>query len=93
MSGTTEAFARVKTDTLLKYAGRNLTDASSILFEYTLPDGTLADYVLCDQRSRANPQVSPDILPPLYTQRRFAVLADQATSDWSIAVHGNEFGF
>ena len=52
MSGTTEAFARVKIDALLKDAGWNVTDGSSILFEYTLPDGTLADYVLCDRRGR-----------------------------------------
>ena len=39
MSGTTEAFARVKIDALLKDAGRNLTDGSIILFEHALSDG------------------------------------------------------
>ena len=38
MSGTTEAFSRVKIDALLKDAGWNLTDGSSVLFEYSLPD-------------------------------------------------------
>ena len=52
MSGTTEAFARVKIDALLKDAGWNLTDGSSVLFEHALPDGTLADYVLCDRQGR-----------------------------------------
>ncbi len=52
MSGTTEAFARVKIDGLLKDAGWNLTDGSSVAFEYTLPDGTQADYVLCDRQGR-----------------------------------------
>ena len=52
MSGTTEAFARVKIDALLKDAGWNLTDGSSVLFEHALPDGTQADYVLCDRRGR-----------------------------------------
>ena len=52
MSGTTEAFARVKIDKLLEDAGWNLTDGSSVLFEYALPDGTQADYVLCDRQSR-----------------------------------------
>ncbi|MCY3773080.1 MAG: DEAD/DEAH box helicase family protein [Gemmatimonadetes bacterium] len=52
MSGTTEAFARVKIDALLNDAGWNLTDGSSVLFEYTLPDGSQADYVLCDRRGR-----------------------------------------
>ncbi|MYH45660.1 MAG: hypothetical protein F4008_01995 [Gammaproteobacteria bacterium] len=52
MDNKTEAFARVKIDALLKDAGWNLTDGSSVLFEYALPDGTLADYVLCDRQGR-----------------------------------------
>ncbi len=52
MSGTTEAFARVKIDALLKDVGWNLTDGSSVLFEHALPDGTQADYVLCDRQGR-----------------------------------------
>ena len=52
MSGTTEAFARVKIDALLKDAGWNLTDGSSVLFEHALLDGTQADYVLCDRQGR-----------------------------------------
>ena len=52
MTGTTEAFARVKIDALLKDAGWSLTDGSSVLFEHALPDGTLADYVLCDRQGR-----------------------------------------
>jgi len=52
VSGTTEAFARVKIDALLKDAGWDLTDGSSVLFEHALPDGTQADYVLCDRQGR-----------------------------------------
>ncbi len=52
MSGTTEAFARVKIDALLRDAGWNLTDGSCVLFEHALPDGTQSDYVLCDRRGR-----------------------------------------
>ena len=52
MSGKTEAFARVKIDALLQDAGWNLTDGSSVLFEHALPDGTQADYVLCDRQGR-----------------------------------------
>ena len=52
MSGTTEAFSRVKIDALLKDAGRNLTDGSSVLFEYSLPEGTRADYVLYNRQGR-----------------------------------------
>ncbi len=52
MNRTTEAFARVKIDALLTDAGWNLTDGSSVLFEHALPDGTQADYVLCDRQGR-----------------------------------------
>ena len=52
MSGTTEAFARVRIDALLKDAGWNLTDGVSVLFEHALPDGTLADYALCNRSGR-----------------------------------------
>ena len=52
MSSMTEAFARVKSDALLKHAGWNLTDGSSVLFEHALPDGTQADYVLCERLGR-----------------------------------------
>ena len=52
MSSTTEAFARVKIDGLLKCTGWNLTDGVSVLFEHALPDGTLADYALCDRSGR-----------------------------------------
>ena len=52
MRGTTEAFARVKIDALLKDAGWNLTDGSSVVFEQALPDGTQADYALCDRQGR-----------------------------------------
>ena len=45
MSGTTEASARVKINALLKDAGWNLTDGSSVLFEHAFPDGTQADYM------------------------------------------------
>ena len=52
MSGTTEAFSRVKIDALLKDAGWNLTDGVSVLFEHTLPDGSRADYAICDRSGR-----------------------------------------
>ena len=51
LSGTTEAFSRLKIDALLRDAGWNLTDGVSFRFECALPYGTQSDYVLCD-RSR-----------------------------------------
>ena len=52
MSRTTEAFSRVKIDALLKDAGWSLADGVSVLFEYALPDGSRADYALCDRSGR-----------------------------------------
>ena len=52
MARTTEAFSRVRIDALLADAGWNLIDGASVLFEHALPDGSRADYVLCDRAGR-----------------------------------------
>ena len=52
MSGTTEAFSRVKIDAFLKDPGWNLSDGTSARFEHALPDGSWADYALCDRSGR-----------------------------------------
>jgi len=51
--GPNEASSRVNIDSRLKDAGWSLTDGQSVRYEYTLPDGTRADYVLCDRHGRA----------------------------------------
>ncbi|HEX5079153.1 MAG TPA: DEAD/DEAH box helicase family protein, partial [Geminicoccaceae bacterium] len=38
---------------MLKDVGWDLTDGRSVRFEYMLPDGTKADYALCDRHGRA----------------------------------------
>ncbi len=48
-----EAFSRVVIDGLLKEVGWDLVDGRSVRYEYQLPDGTRADYVLCDRHGRA----------------------------------------
>ena len=65
MSGTTEAFARVKIDALLKDAGWDLIDGSSVIFEQSLPDGTQADYALCDRQGRPTNHRSGCRLPAI----------------------------
>jgi type I restriction enzyme R subunit len=52
-SKTPEAFSRVVIDSQLRDAKWTLTDGRSVRHEYTLPDGTQADYVLCDRHGRA----------------------------------------
>ncbi len=50
---TNEAFARVKIDALLAAQGWDTLDANAVRFEVQLPDGTRADYVLCDRHGRS----------------------------------------
>lgn len=53
MPSTNEAFARVKIDALLMAQGWNVQDTNAVRFEVVMPDGTRADYVLCDRNGRA----------------------------------------
>lgn len=48
----TEAFSRVLIDGLLQDQNWKITDGRSVCFEYTLSDGTRADYLLCDRQGR-----------------------------------------
>ena len=50
---TNEASARVKIDALLAAQGWDTLDANAVRFEVQLPDGTRADYVLCDRHGRS----------------------------------------
>ena len=79
MSGTTEAFARVKIDALLKDAGWNLTDGSSVLFEHAFPDGTQADYVRCDRQGRPMAALGAKRRCPPRSRGRRKLLVEMAT--------------
>ncbi len=50
---TNEAFSRVRIDAQLRDQGWDVLDIHAVRFEYVLPDGTRADYVLCDRNGRA----------------------------------------
>ncbi len=50
---TNEAFSRVRIDAQLKDQGWEVGNANAVRFEYPLPDGTKADYVLCDRNGRS----------------------------------------
>jgi type I restriction enzyme R subunit len=50
---TNEAFSRVKIDAQLKDEGWDTHNPNAVRYEYPLPDGTLADYVLCDRNGRS----------------------------------------
>jgi type I restriction enzyme R subunit len=47
-----EPFSRVLIDAQLREAGWSLTDGKSVRYEYVLPDGTRADYLLADRNGR-----------------------------------------
>ena len=48
-----EAFSRVVIDAQLKDQSWNVHDQNSVRYEYVLPDGSRADYVLCDRHGRS----------------------------------------
>jgi len=49
MARGTEAFSRVKIDAQLRDVAWGIEDGVSVQYEYTLSDGTRADYVLCNR--------------------------------------------
>ena len=95
MSGTTEAFARVKIDALLADAGWNLTDGSSVLFEHALPDGTQADYVLCDRQGRpmAALEAKRASIDPIAAQDQGRHYAEQLGVPFVFLSNGEEVRF
>ena len=95
MSGTTEAFARVKIDALLKDAGWSLTDGASVLFEHALPDGTQADYVLCDRVGRplAALEAKRASVDPIAAQDQGRHYAEQLDVPFVFLSNGEEVRF
>lgn len=53
MQSTNEAFSRVIIDSQLTAQGWSMIDGQSVRYEYQMPDGTRADYVLCDRHGRS----------------------------------------
>ena len=95
MSGTTEAFARVRIDALLQDAGWNLTDGVSVLFEHALPDGTQADYVLCDRQGRpmAALEAKRASIDPIAAQDQGRHYAEQLGVPFVFLSNGEEVRF
>ena len=91
----TEAFARAKIDALLKDAGWDVTDRASILFEHTLPDGTRADYVLCDRAGRpiASLEAMHAGIGPVAAQDQGRHYAEQLQVPFAFLSSGEEVWF
>ena len=95
MNSTTEAFARFRIDALLVDAGWELTDGSSVLFEHALPDGTQADYVLCDRQGRpvAALEAKRASIGPITTQDQGCHYAEQLGVPFVFLSNGEEVWF
>ncbi len=95
MSQTTEAFSRVKIDELLKDADWNLTDGVSILFEHSLPDGSRADYALCDRSGRplAAVEAKRASINPIEAQDQGRHYAEQLGVPFVFLSNGEEVWF
>lgn len=95
MSQTTEAFSRVKIDELLKDAGWNVTDGVSILFEHSLPDGSRADYALCDRSGRplAAVEAKRASINPIEAQDQGRHYAEQLGVPFVFLSNGEEVWF
>ena len=95
MNGKTEAFARVRIDALLVDAGWDTSDGSSVLFEHALPDGTLADYVLCDRQGRpmAALEAKRASIDPITAQDQGRHYAEQLGVPFVFLSNGEEVRF
>jgi type I restriction enzyme, R subunit len=92
---TNEAFSRVKIDALLKDQGWAVGDANAVRFEYVLPDGTRADYVLCDRngRSLAVIEAKKSAINPADAAGQAKAYAEQLNVPFIFLTNGEEIRF
>ena len=95
MTRTTEAFSRVRIDALLADAGWSLTDGTSVLFEHALPDGSRADYALCDRAGRpmAVVEAKRASVEPIAAQDQGRHYAEQLGVPFVFLSNGDEVRF
>ena len=95
MTGTTEAFSRIRIDALLGDAGWSLTDGTSVLFEHALGDGSRADYVLCDRAGRpmAVVEAKRASIDPIAAQDQGRHYAEQIGVPFIFLSNGGEVRF
>lgn len=95
MSGTNEAFSRVKIDAQLRDEGWEVLDTNSVRFEYVLPDRTKADYVLCDRngRSIAVIEAKKAAINPAEAETQARAYAQQLNVPFVFLSNGEEIRF
>jgi type I restriction enzyme R subunit len=92
---TNEAFSRVKIDAQLRDQGWVVDDINSVRFEYTLPDASKADYVLCDRngRSLAVVEAKRASVNPADAARQAKAYAEQLSVPFIFLANGDEVRF
>ena len=92
---TPEAFSRVVIDAQLRDAKWDLIDGRSVRFEYALPDGTKADYVLGDRHGRALAVVEAKrrAIDPLGAEKQARDYAIQLGVPFVFLANGKEIWF
>ena len=95
MPPTNEAFSRVQIDAQLKDQGWDVLDSRSVRFEVLLPDGTRADYVLCDRHGRALAVVEAKraAINPTQAQAQARGYARQLNVPYVFLANGEEIRF
>jgi len=92
---TNEAFSRVRIDAQLKDQEWDVGNGNSVRFEYVLPDGTRADYVLCDRngRSLAVIEAKRSSVNPADGARQARAYAEQLKVPFIFLANGEEVRF
>lgn len=91
----TEAFSRVHIDSQLTDVGWHLKDGTSVRFEYTLSDGSRADYVLCDRHGRSLAVVEAKRFStnPADAAAQARAYAEQLNAPYVFLANGSEVRF
>lgn len=95
MPATNEAHARVVIDAQLNDLGWNVHDPNSVRYEATLPDGSRADYVLCDRhgRSLAVIEAKKASINPAEAEAQARAYAEQLDVPYVFLANGDEIRF
>ena len=95
MTKSNEAFSRVIIDGQLAAQDWSTQDQNSVRYEYILPDGTRADYVLCDRygRSMAVIEAKRFSVSPGDAATRAKAYAEQLGVPYIFLANGKEIRF
>lgn len=92
MTSGNEAFSRIKIDAMLRDVGWQIDDGHSVRYEYMLPDGTKADYVLCNRHGHALAvlEAKRTSLSPRQGERQGKSYAEQLNVPFVFLANGEE---